>query len=307
MTFKKLFFYLQNPKDFAFRLLARSAKWFRDDKKYINLKWWVVNFYGHEKIDWDNPTTFNEKLNWLKIYNRKPVYTQMADKSQAKKIVADKVGPQYVAKLYGVYKSFDDIDFEKLPQQFVLKCTHDSGSMIICKDKAKLDKAKAKEKLEKALKKEYFYISREWPYKNIKPQILAEEFLNDHTGNELRDYKFWCFNGVPRVVYFTNKADNIYENFYDLDFRPLDISHGFTRHKPEFTKPDTLEEMASLAAKLSEGIPFVRVDFFNVDGKVYFAEFTFFDWGGFMPFTKKQWDVKLGEWISLPKMENSGE
>ena len=297
---KKLLFYFNHPKEFAFRMLARNAHRFKDDVKYINLKWWVANFYGREKINWDNPVTFNEKLNWLKIHNRKPVYTQMADKSQAKEIVARKVGEQYVAKLYGVYQSFDDIDFDKLPNQFVLKCTHDSGSMIICKDKASLNKNEAKERLERALKAEYFFLSREWPYKDIKPQILAEEYLDDHVGSELRDYKFWCFNGVPRVVYFTNKGENIYENFYDLDFNPLDISHGFTRHKPEFTKPDTLQEMVDVATKLSEGIPFVRVDFFNVDGKVYFAEFTFFDWGGFKPFTNKEWDVKLGSWIELP-------
>jgi hypothetical protein len=298
---QKMIFYFLHHKESKLKILEKIASKIQDDKKYLLLKWKIINFYGGDVINWENPKTFNEKLNWLKIYDRNPMYTAMADKLLAKEIVGKKIGNQHVARLYGVFNSFEEIDFEKLPQSFVLKCTHDSGSMIICKDKAVFDKTKAKNHLEKALKKNYYFKSREWPYKNIIPRILVEEYLDDHTGNELRDYKFWCFNGKPRVVYFTNKADSIYENYYDLDFKPLDISHGFPRHKPEFDRPELFDEMVSFSTILSQGLPFVRIDFFYINKKIYFAEFTFYDWGGFKPFTNKEWDIKLGSWINLPK------
>ena len=301
MNPNKFLFYIHNPKEVAIRALSKFAHCIRDDKKYLILKWKLLNFYGGDKLNLEHPETFNEKLNWLKLYNRKAIYTQMADKYLAKGYVERIIGKKYVVKLYGVYDSYEKINFDLLPQKFVIKCTHDSGSMIICKDKSSLDKKKVKAKIEKALKTNYFYKSREWPYKNIIPRILIEEYLDDHVGNELCDYKFWCFNGIPRVVYFTNKSDKIYENFYDIYFKPLDISHGFPRHEPEFTRPNNFEEMIKLATKLSKDIPFVRVDFFNVDSKIYFAEFTFYDWGGFKPFSNKEWDVKLGSWIKLPE------
>lgn len=301
----KLLNYYHHPKEAILRLLAKNAYHIKDDKRYLNIKWKIINFYGGDVINWNYPKTFNEKLNWLKIFDRNPLYTVMADKSLVKEYVGNKIGKEHVACLYGVFNSFEEIDFKKLPQSFVLKCTHDSGSMIICKNKDLFDKQKAKKQLEKALKTNYFLKSREWPYKNIKPRILAEEYLDDYSGNELRDYKFWCFNGKPRVVYFTNKAEFIYENFYDLNFKILDISHGFPRHQPEFVRPKAFDKMVDFSTILSQGIPFVRIDFFYVNGKIYFAEFTFYDWGGFKPFTKKEWDIKLGSWITLPTDLNS--
>lgn len=252
-------------------------------------------------IDLKNPKTFNEKLNWCKLYNRNPLYTKLADKYSVKQIVADKIGRQYVVKNLGVWQHFDEIDFEKLPNRFVLKCTHDSSGVIVCKDLATFDYKAAREKLEFSLKMNYFYACREWPYKNIPPLIIADELLDDQTGKELQDYKFWCFNGEPKIMYITNKGAKVEENFYDMDFNILSINHGFPRTKPEYQRPKEFELMKELAAKLSVGIPFVRVDFFDVNGRVYFGEFTFFDWAGLGRFSDIKTDEYLGKLITLPQ------
>ena len=269
------------------------------DKLYLRLRYWQKM---HKFLNLNNPQTFNEKLNWLKLYNRNPLYTTMADKYAVKKLVADKIGQEYVVPLYGVWDSPEKIDFNALPNQFVLKCTHNSGGgRCICKDKSKLNLSEVKRGLSKGLAQNYYLHLREWPYKNIKPQIIAEKFLDDYTGrNELTDYKFLCFNGEPKVVYLTNKASVIYENFYDMDFNPLDINRGFIRLSPEFKKPAEFERMKELARILSAGLPFVRVDFFNVGHHIYFGEFTFYDWGGFIKFTPSEWDKKIGDWLILP-------
>lgn len=265
------------------------------DRKYLELLFPLRVGY---QLNLNNPQTFNEKLSWLKLYNRKPILSQMADKYEVKRIVAEKIGSEYVVENYGVYEKWDEIDFNSLPAQFVIKCTHDSGGAHVCRDKALFDFSATKQKIERNLNRNYFYLKREWVYKDIKPRIIVDKFLDDHTGNELRDYKFWCFNGNPTYMYCTIKGKNIFENFYDMDFRVVEIDHGFPRHKPEFEKPLNFELMKSLARKLSEGIPFVRVDFFEVEGRVYFGEFTFYDWAGLRSF-EGNWDEQLGKLISL--------
>lgn len=255
------------------------------------------------KINLDNPQTFNEKLNWMKLYNRQPIYTTLADKYAVKQIVKEKIGEEYVVKNLGVWDSFDEIDFNSLPKQFVLKCTHDSSGAIICRDKDTFDLLAAKKRIDFVMKMNYFYACREWPYKNIPHRIIADELLDDGSGHELNDYKFWCFNGKPTYMYCTVKTsmENIFENFYDMDFKPVNINHGFPRRNPEFEKPEAFELMKELAAKLSAGIPFVRIDFFYVNGKVYFGEYTFFDWAGLGKFSTYEQDLELGKLISLPK------
>lgn len=269
------------------------------DKLYVKLTF--KGKVGYD-LDLENPKTFNEKLNWIKLYNRNPLYTKLADKMTVKSIVADRIGEEYVVKNLGCWKSFDEIDFSSLPSQFVLKCTHDSSGAIICRDKDSFDYAKAKSKIDQTLKMNYYYACREWPYKNIPPRIIADEFLDDGSGRELNDYKFWCFNGKPTYMYCTLKTnkENIYENFYDMDFNPVDINHGFLHHSPEFEKPEVFDLMKDLAAKLSVGIPFVRIDFFYVKGRVYFGEYTFFDWAGLQPFKSYEQDLELGKLIRLP-------
>lgn len=252
------------------------------------------------ELDLTNPRSFNEKMNWLKLYDRNPLYTQLADKYEVKKIVAEKIGAEYVVPNYGVWDRFEDIDFDKLPDQFVLKTTGDSSGVIICKDKKSFDRDSAAKKIKHSITRNWYYRTREWPYKDIKPRIIADRLLDEHTGRELQDYKFWCFNGVPKVMYVTNKGKNIAENFYDMDFNPININHGFPRVSPEFSKPSGFEKMKQLAASLSKDIPFVRVDFFYVNNKIYFGEFTFYDWGGLRPFVNYKMDLEIGKWLTLP-------
>lgn len=266
------------------------------------LKWVYFLRFGR-MLNLRHPLSFNEKLNWLKLYNRNPDYTTMADKYLAKGFVASRIGAEYVVENYGVYDSWEDIDFNVLPSSFVVKCTHDSGGAYVCNNKNNFDFKGTKHIIERNLRSNFYYWLREWPYKNIKPRIIIDKLLDDHTGNELRDYKFWCFNGKPVYMYCTIKASEVYENFYDMDFNPIDIDHGFPRHQPEFEKPKEFDLMRELARKLSDGIPFVRVDFFDVEGRVYFGEFTFFDWGGMQPFNNR-WDEKLGELLKLPSNNN---
>lgn len=272
------------------------------DEKYIRL---IVRGKLGYSMNLENPKTFNEKLNWMKLHHRDPKYTLLADKYEVKRIVSNCIGSQYVVENYGSWNSFDDIDFDSLPDNFVLKCNHDSGGAIICKDKKTFDYQKAKHKINSSLKKNYFYACREWPYKDIKPKVIADKYLDDHSGRELNDYKFWCFNGVPKYMYCTVKTnkEDIFENFYDMEFNKAPINHGFHRRIPEFEKPAAFELMKELAGKLSKGIPFVRVDFFYVDGKVYFGEYTFYDWAGLQPFESYEMDLKLGELIDLPEKD----
>lgn len=275
------------------------------DKKAIDL--WSICYRG-VKVNWDNPTSFNDKLNWLKIYGRNDLYTKMAGKYEAKKIVAERIGEEYVVPCYGVFDHFDDINFDALPQQFVLKCTHDCASVYVCKNKDEFDKSKVRKVMEKALKKNYYWGGgREWVYKNIKPQIVVDKFLDDGRKGELQDYKWWCFNGDPKYMYITNKGKTgqVYENFYDMDFNQVDINHNWPRVAPEFQKPATFEQMRNLASKLSKGIPFVRIDFFNVNGHIYFGEFTFYDFGGLRSYRSEEWDEKLGSLIKLPEITNN--
>ena len=270
-----------------------------NDKQYLSLKYY--SRFG-KKINWKNPQTFNEKLNWLKLYYHAPKLTTMADKYAVKELVSKAVGQEYVVPCYGVYQDFGEIDFNQLPNQFVIKATHDSSGATVCRGKSQFDIETAKAKFKKVMKRNWYYSSREWVYKNIPPRIIVDKFLDDGREGELQDYKFWCFNGEPRLMYITNKGKNIYENFYDMDFKPIEVNHGFPRTMPEYEKPKGFEIMKDLAEKLSKGIPFVRVDFFEVGDKVYFGEFTFYDWAGLRPFADERWDRELGEWISLPSV-----
>lgn len=294
---QKLSVYFKNPSRALVGIIQATTRLW-PDKPYLSAIYWAR---FHRRLRWEDPQTFNEKLNWIKLYDRRDLYTLLADKYEVKKYVSDKIGQEYVVENYGVYDCWDDIDFSKLPNQFVVKGTHDSGGAFICRDKISFDFEKTKRAVENNRQFDYYLHRREWPYKNIKPRLIIDEYLNDHTGNELRDYKWWCFNGVPTYMYLTIKGENIYENFYDMDFNPVDINHGFPRHQPEFEKPSQFELMKELATILSKDIPFVRVDFFQIDNRVFFGEFTFFDWSGLRPFADFKTDEALGNLIQLPK------
>lgn len=270
------------------------------DRAYIQMY-----YFAHFKkfCNLKNPKTYNEKLNWLKLHDKNPIYTRIVDKFEAKEYVKNIIGDQYIIPTLGVWDNFDDIDFDKLPQQFVLKCTHDSEGLVIVKDKDKLDKEMAKNKIESALKQNFFYIGREWPYKNVKPRIIAEKYMEDHIDGELRDYKFFCFDGEPKAMFVASDraSDNVKFDYFDLNFNHLDIKQKYPHAEQPLRKPVTFEKMIELSKVLSKGFPHVRVDFYEVDGQLYFGELTFYHFSGFMPFEPNKWDKIFGDWIKLPQ------
>ena len=274
------------------------------DKLYLHIKY----FCKMGKIlNLRNPKTFNEKIQWLKINDRKPTYTKMVDKCDAKEYVANKIGNEYIIPTIGLYNSFDDINFEELPKEFVLKCTHDSGGVIICKDKSLFDKKSARKKINKTFNRNYFYNCIEWPYKNIKPRILVEKHMSNENEEELINYKFWCFNGEPKFMYISkcmkdhNKARISYLdiNYNETEFQDRDYKHF--EELPE--KPKNFEKMLEIARVLSKGITFIRVDLYEVDDKVYFGELTFYPNSGYIHFKPEECDEKIGNLIELSKEE----
>lgn len=268
------------------------------DKLYLKMLFPLKAGY---QLNIENPQTFNEKLQWLKLNYRKPELTRMVDKYEAKRFAAEIIGEEYIVKNYGVWDSFDDIDFDSLPNQFVLKTTHDQGGVVICKEKSKFDFANAKTKLTKHLKLKHYYLTREWPYKNVKPRILAEELLVETKIGDIWDYKFYCFNGVPKIMLIAtdrSKGDVRFD-YFDMDFNIIDLQQGGKRSDRIFEKPENFDLMVSLASQLSVGLPHVRVDFYNINGKVLFGEMTFFDSGGMAEFEPEEWDFTFGSWIDL--------
>lgn len=282
-------------------VLYRTAKLYKSDEKFLKK---LFRVRMGKELNIENPQTFSEKLQWLKIHNRHDLQTKMVDKVEAKKYVAELIGEEYIIPTLAVYDTPDQIDFESLPNQFVLKCTHDSGGVVVCKDKSTLNKDEVRAKFGKWLKTNYFYQNREWPYKNVKPRIIAEQYMEDESGYELKDYKWFCFNGEPKALFIA--ADRGLENeetkfdFYDMDFNHLPFTNGHPNASKLPRKPKGFDKMKELAAKLSVGEPHVRVDFYDINGCVYFGELTFYHWSGMVPFEPKEWDYIFGSWIKLP-------
>lgn len=289
-------------KDYRTRILKSLGIYdSMNDKDFIKKMFKI--YMGYE-LDLENPNTFNEKLQWLKLYDRNPKYTKMVDKYDVKDYVDGKIGSEYIIPTIGVWDHFEDIDFSKLPSQFVLKCTHDCGGLIICQDKSKLDLNKAKKKINRSLNKNYFFSGREWPYKNVKPRIIVEPYIEDSETKELRDYKFFCFDGEVKAMYIATDRNSLNEtkfDFFDENFNHLPFTNAHPNAKFQPKKPLNFDKMKFLAEKLSVGIPHVRVDFYEANGKIYFGELTFFHMSGFAPFVPEIWDYKFGEWIKLPK------
>lgn len=274
-----------------------------DDKTYLKMIYFLCFW---KKLDLEHPKTFNEKLQWMKLYDRRDIYTRMVDKEAVKGYVAEIIGEEYVIPTIGVWDRAEDIDFDALPEQFVLKCTHDSGGLVICRDKSKLDRKKARKKLNKCRKKNYYYLGREWPYKQVPPRILAEPYMADRNG-EMKDYKFFCFSGEPRVLYIaSDRSTDVKFDFFDMDFYHLPITNGHGNSEKKLQPPEHFEKMKELARKLSAGFPQLRVDFYEVDGRVYFGEITLFHMCGFVPFEPAQWDRMLGDLLTLPETEKGG-
>ena len=301
MTLDGLKYYLKNPRQiYAFLASRRMLKWM-SDKAFLKL---AFRMNTGKKLNLKNPQTFNEKLQWLKLYDRKPEYTRMVDKYEAKKYVAERIGEEYIIPTLGVWDQFEDIDFDALPDQFVLKCTHDSGGLVICRDKSKLDKEAAKGRIDRCLKRNYYYLGREWPYKDVKPRIIAEQYIEDTEDDALTDYKYFCFNGIPKVMYISkDHGKNPRTDFFDMDFNHLPIRGRDPNADICPTKPNNFCEMKEIAAQLSKGIPHLRVDFYSIKGKVYVGELTFAHMSGMTEIKPAEWNHKLGEWITLPTVK----
>lgn len=295
---------IQAVNSFMFKVLNHCGfyrSW--DDEKYLKL---IYKIRTGETLNLDNPQTYNEKLQYLKLHDRKPEYSVMVDKYRAKTYVGEKIGTQYIVPLLGVWEKFDDIDFSALPRQFVLKCNHDCGGIVICKDKNNFDRRAAKKKLEKHLKRNFYYYGREWPYKDVKPCILCEQYLEDSVDKELKDYKVMCFSGEPRYiqVHSGRYTQNQAQDFYDLQWNKTDITQSESMKKFQCSdavsrRPVNLELMISLSRTLAKDMRQVRIDWYEVDGKLYFGEITLYDGSGFVLFDDRQIDLLLGQMISI--------
>ena len=249
-----------------------------------------------------NPKTYNEKLQWLKLYDKHPEYTQMVDKVAAKDYVAKIVGDKYIIPSIGVWNSVDDIDWQSLPNQFVLKAAHDSGGVVVCKDKSKLDIELSKEILRGTGKKDYTRYNKEYPYYNVPHRFIAEQYMEDESGYELKDYKIFCFDGEPKFLFVATgrQQHDTRFDFYDLEFNHLPVLNGHPNADVYPSKPDNFSEMLTVAKLLSKGIPHVRVDLYNIKGTIYFGELTFFHWSGMTPFEPREWDYEFGKYFKLP-------
>lgn len=289
---------IKSPNRMIGALAIRGAFNWMGDEAFLKMKYRAA---CGKRLDLKNPQTFNEKLQWLKLHDRKTEYTKMVDKYEVKKYVADKIGGQYIIPTYGVWDSFDEIDFGKLPDSFVLKCTHDSGGIIICRNKAKLDLKAVRKKLMKSLKRNYYYYGREWVYKGVKPRIIAEKYM-ESAGNEVPDdYKVHCFNGEPQLIevdydrFIAHKC-----NLYTVEWKYIDAEIGYPANKEcFFNKPKPLQEMLYLSEKLSNGIPYLRTDFYVIDERVYFGELTFYPGSGWAKIKPEEFEAELGSRIDV--------
>lgn len=295
---------LRNPLVIFAKIWEVASPWISSDETFLKIDFFLRM---GKRLNLKDPQTFSEKLQWIKLFNQKKEYSVLVDKYEVRKFVAERIGEQHLIPLLGVYNNVDDIDFNSLPDKFVLKPTHDSGSIIICKDKTKLNIQRAKSKLDKCLKRNYFLLGREYPYKNAKRRIIAEQFMEDENCSDLKDYKFFCFNGKPCILFYAADRFNSEGlppkfDYYDMNFNLLDIRRSGHENSPQKLEhfPE-FDQMKKFAEVLAQGIPFIRADFYLIKSHIYFGELTFFPAGGIVPFEPKKWDYKLGEMLRLPE------
>ena len=290
------------PRDIRSKLMY-ALKWLPDEP-YVRLFYFATT---GRKLNLQTPITFEDKQQWLKLHDHNERYTLLADKLAVREHVKNTIGEEYSFPLLGHWRCFKEIDFAALPEQFVLKCNHDSGSVRVIRNKSSLtseDYLQLKKHFDKRIKQDFFYAGREFPYKGIKPCILVEQYMIDDKQelSSLNDYKFYCFNGVPKIVLVvTDRANDCRYDYYDIDFHHLDLKYGKSREDDLIQEPSFFSEMKLIAAKLSIGIPFVRIDLYEVNGHVYFGEYTFFDGGGFQWLQPDKWEYEMGDWIQLPE------
>ncbi len=295
-----LFEAIKNPLRILRFIVHRTAPLW-SDRLYLKLYYYAC--MGH-KLNLDYPQRFTEKIQWLKLNDRHTEYTMLVDKYAVKEYLK-KIGySEMIIPTLGVWDSAEDIDFEALPQQFVLKCTHDSGGIVVCKDKSKLDIDAARKNLKEGLKRNFYFTTREYPYRDVKPRIIAERYIEDESGYELKDYKIFCFNGTPKFLFVATdrgvKGVDVKFDFFDLNWKHFPFYNGHDHNSNIPVKQKNFDKMLAIAADLSQGFPHVRIDLYNCDGKIYLGEYTFFHFGGFTAFKPDEWDYKLGEYLQLP-------
>lgn len=293
---------IKNPRKILQYLSNQSIFNKMCDEKFLKFKYFAN---VGKKLNIENPCTFNEKLQWLKLNDRKDVYSKMVDKYEVKKLVSNQIGEEYVIKTLGIWKSFEDIDFEKLPNKFVLKCTHDSGTVVICKDKQNFDIEAARKKINRRINYNYYYNCREWPYKNVEPRIIAEEFMQDRDFPVLNVFKVFNFNNGEQMIQAiqNDKTPEERIDYFDTKWNKLTLRQNYENSEVALPKPQTLEKMLEISRKLSEGFAFLRTDFYEVNGELYFSEFTFYSDAGFAYFDPPEWDSILGSRIDLEKVK----
>lgn len=300
---QKIIKYIKKPEKIIIYLMNKNFFFFLPDKLYLKLKFKLIM---GKTLNLDNPQTFNEKLQWLKLYDRNPEYTKMVDKAKVKEYVGKIIGHDKIIKTLGVYDCFEEIDFTKLPNQFVLKPTHASGNVFICKDKTKIDIKKLKKTTKKWLRRNYYKIHREWPYKNVKPKLIIEEYMKG-INSGLNDYKFFMFNGkLAYYIICSDREKSVKFTFFDKDNNFINVTQDGCNNDHDVKKPNNFNEMIILAEKLPKDIYHVRVDFYEINDKIYFGELTFFDSAGFGKFKPEEWDYRFGNMLKLP-MENKNE
>lgn len=297
---KKIYKVIKNPCVLVISLGSKGyLKWLPDDI-YLSL---VYRSLMNKKLNLKNPVTFNEKLQWLKLHDRQDVYTRLVDKYEVRNYISSIIGAEYLIPILGVYNNFDEINFDELPKSFVLKCTHDSGGVVICSDKSKFNKEEARKKINSSLNKNYYYPWREWPYKNVVPRIICEEYMKDISGKEIMDYKFMCFNGTVKCILVCSERfseSGVKMDFYDEYWKKMNCKRpNHPNSKKELDKPKNFNKMIEFAEKLSKDIPFVRVDFYEINNKVYFGELTFYPAAGMETFIPNLNDELLGQWLSI--------
>lgn len=298
---KKIIEYVKHPS-YILLGLDRMKLIKLNDAFYLKIIYYQT---FNKKLDLSNPKTFNEKLQWLKLYDRNPEYTKMVDKYEVKKYVAEKIGEEYIIPTIGIYDSFEEINFKELPDQFVIKCTHDSGGIVICKDKSNFSIEEARKKINKCMKNNYYRNWREWPYKNVKPRIIIESFMDDGVNSQLVDYKLQCFWGkVDNILVCVDrdKETGVKYHYFDTNWKYLKYCPypGINEKNINISKPKQLDKMIKIAERLSAGIPEVRIDLYIIHGKIYFGEYTFFTNGGFDTTITSDADIILGEKLKLP-------
>lgn len=303
---RKIITVVKNPRSLLYVPIYKFSKYIKNDVFYLKCLYLIRM---GKILDLNCPKLFSEKLQWLKLNHRKPIFHTMVDKYDVKKYISDKIGEQYAIPTLGLWNRFEEIDFAKLSDKFILKCTHDCGSYYICKDKSSFDYEKCKTKINKGLQRNQYLLSREWPYKDLKRRIIAEPLLQDHINEFIIDYKFYCFNGDPKMLYIgTNrgKEDGLCEDFFDINGNHLEIRQkGYKNNSDRPNLPVNFNKMIELSKILSKETIHLRVDFYEINNQIYVGELTFFDGGGLFQFEPKKYDRIVGDWLELPIKKNN--